>query len=146
MMKTEAERLAAAVNAMRPDWPVASVMTFLSKPEISRRPYRDVAVALAWVATDPLTQTPARLLEAGPWWRATQAQGETFTAASMRCTDHPTEPAGRCQPCERAASEDVDHAALAAAARKTLTAAKADYQAAVRKRRDEYNALKEARG
>ncbi len=145
MMKTEAERLAAATNQLRPDWPVASVMTFLGKPELSRRAYRDVAVALAWVATDPLTQTPARLLEAGPWWRATQTQGETFTAASMRCTDHPTEPAGRCQPCERAASEGVDHAALAAVARKTLTLAKADYQAAVRKRRDEYAALKEAR-
>lgn len=145
MMKTEAERLAAAVNAMRPDWPVTSVMTFLSKPEVSGRAYRDVAVALTWVAADPLTQTPARLLEAGPWWRATQAQGDTFVAAAMRCTDHPTEPAGRCQPCERAASEGVDHAALAAAARKTLTAAKADYQAAVRARRDEYNALKEAR-
>lgn len=29
-----------------------------------------VAVAAVWVATDPDTQTPARLAEPGPWWAA----------------------------------------------------------------------------
>src|SRR5690606_24893959 len=32
---------------------------------------RDVAVAMAWVAADPESKTPARVLEAGPWWAAT---------------------------------------------------------------------------
>lgn len=141
--KTEAERLAAMANQLRPDWPIPSLLTFLAHHKA--RAYRDLAVALAWIATDPATENPGRLNENGPWWRATQAQEGTFVGRSMRCPDHPTETAGRCQPCERAATEGVDHAAHAAAARKTLTAAKADYQAAVRKRRDEYNALKEAR-
>lgn len=125
--KTEAERLAAMAHAMRPDWPIPSLLTFLATQRT--RAYRDLAVALAWVATDPATHTPARLNENGPWWRATQAQDGTFTAPAMRCTDHPAEPAGRCRPCELAASEGVDHQALAAAARQAARDAKAASQA-----------------
>ena len=54
LTKTEAERLAAAANALRPDWPVSSLLTYLSKHKA--RAYRDVAVALAWIATDPQTK------------------------------------------------------------------------------------------
>ena len=70
MNETEADRIAAAANALRPDWPVASLRTLLRRPDLMRRPRRDVAVALTWVACDSTTKTPARVIEAGPWWKA----------------------------------------------------------------------------
>lgn len=69
MNALERARLAAAVNQLRPDWPVASLTTWL-EIHMTDRPYRDAAVVLAWVACDAATETPARALEAGPWWKA----------------------------------------------------------------------------
>jgi hypothetical protein len=56
LTKTEAERLAAAAHALRPDWPVSSLLTYLSRHKASA--YRDVAVALAWIATRRADQDP----------------------------------------------------------------------------------------
>jgi hypothetical protein len=70
----EAQRIAAAMHAARPDWPAASVLTLIRKKLIDR-PRRDVFVALAWVASEPASHTPARVLEAGPWWRAVAIEG-----------------------------------------------------------------------
>lgn len=67
MTGIEIARLAAALNVLRPDWPTASVQTFIEK-ELAHRPLHDTAVALTWIATDPDTKTPRRVLEAGPWW------------------------------------------------------------------------------
>ena len=69
MNETEIGRIAAAANQLRPDWPTASLRTLLEKPELASRPRRDVAVAIAWVACESSTKTPARVLEAGPWWQ-----------------------------------------------------------------------------
>jgi len=66
---TQVSNLAAAVHALRPDWNLRSLTTFVGD-KLRVRAFRDVAVALAWVATDEQTKTPARVLEAGPWWRA----------------------------------------------------------------------------
>lgn len=71
MTKTELVRLAAMASSLRPDWPARSVLTFLTK-EVPMRAYRDVAVALAYVACDEATTTPKRLLEPGPWWLTTR--------------------------------------------------------------------------
>lgn len=70
------DRIAAAVNMLRPDWPVASLRTLMGKPELRNRPARDVAVAMTWVACDPRSETPARVLLAGAWWRAANANAE----------------------------------------------------------------------
>ena len=70
MNENEIERIAHAANALRPDWPIGSIRTLLSKPELAHRPRRDVAVALTWVACESKSKTPARVLEAGPWWQA----------------------------------------------------------------------------
>jgi hypothetical protein len=70
MNDIEAQRIAAAINQLRPDWPVASLVTLLARPGLTHRHRRDVAVALAWVACDADTRTPARVLEDGPWWTA----------------------------------------------------------------------------
>ena len=96
--QTQAHRLAAAVNALRPDWPAASLSTFIRK-NLAERAYRDAAVALAWVATDPETQTPARVLENGPWWRATMAEQGTLSAITHRCPEHPAHAAWSCPEC-----------------------------------------------
>ena len=108
--RDETERLAAMANALRPDWPVKSLATFIVN-ELTRRTYREVAIALAWVATDPATDTPKRMLEAGPWWNASRAQAATVSVVVTRCGDHPEHFAARCPACEEANRGEVDHQA-----------------------------------
>ena len=71
MNQTEAERLAGAIAALRPDWPARSLLTFITRSLVDRA-YRDATIAFVWVATDPTTDSPGRVLEHGPWWRAAQ--------------------------------------------------------------------------
>jgi hypothetical protein len=70
MNEVEISRIAAAISDLRPDWPAAPIRSLLNRPELKNRPRRDVAVALTWVACEADTKTPARVIEAGPWWRA----------------------------------------------------------------------------
>ena len=94
----ELQRLAAMANALRPEWPIRSLLTLLTKH--AARPYRDLAVALAWVATDARTKTPARLAEAGPWWTATSmAEGAGPGQSSPMCPEHTDQKAGHCGGC-----------------------------------------------
>lgn len=83
MNPTQIQRLAAAVNALRPDWPTQSLTTFLHR-NLETRDWRDTATAMAWIATDPDTRTPARVLEAGPWW-PTVADGPAPASREPRC-------------------------------------------------------------
>ena len=75
MNEVEISRIAAAISDLRPDWPAASIRSLLNRPELKNKPRRDVAVALTWVACERETKTPARVIEAGPWWTA--ASGST---------------------------------------------------------------------
>jgi hypothetical protein len=68
MNDTEIGRIAAATNALRPDWPLESLRTFIAT-KLATRARRDVAVALAYVACESDTVTPARVLSPGPWWK-----------------------------------------------------------------------------
>jgi hypothetical protein len=107
----ELERLAHAANALRPDWPVRSVLTALARDHTDRA-YRDLAVALVAVATDPRTKTPARLAEAGPWWHAARALDDTATEYRFeRCAipGHGSYRADNCGACrsERIARDDA---------------------------------------
>lgn len=79
MNDAEAQRIAAAINIARPDWPMSSLLSFV-RNNLMTRPRRDVFVALAWVASESETQTPARVLESGPWWRAAGIEGATGAA------------------------------------------------------------------
>lgn len=92
MNEHEIGRLAAAAHQLRPDWPANSLRTFITK-NLADRPRRDVAVALAWIACEPNTATPARVLEAGPWWRAAAVEGETHVNHVR------TDPAHLCGTC-----------------------------------------------
>ena len=116
MSQTEAHRLAASINALRPDWPLASLSTFI-RTKLADKAYRDATVALAWIATDEKTTTPARVLEAGPWWRAATAGDGTVSAISQRCPVHPDQRAGWCLACEDEAAPPETVPDLAAAVR-----------------------------
>lgn len=70
----EAQRIAAACHEAKPDWPATSLLTFIRK-NLIHKPARDVAVMLAWIAFDPGTHTPARVLQQGPWQRAAGVEG-----------------------------------------------------------------------
>lgn len=119
--QTEAARLASAINALRPEWPTQSLLTFI-RDKLSHRAYRDAAVALTWAACDPTTLTPARVLEAGPWWNATTAQGATVSAISHHCPipGHGDQKAWDCKHC---ADEVADAAAGLAKVRAELARA-----------------------
>ena len=78
MNEHEIDRIASAFHVLRPDWPHASLRTFIAK-NLADKPRRDVAVALAWVSCESNTATPARVLENGPWWKATNAEASSTT-------------------------------------------------------------------
>ena len=88
---TDITRIAAIVNCARPDWLQASLTTLISQ-HLAHRPYRDTLIALVWVAADPATQTPKRVLEAGPWWDAVAAGNGVAPATPSNTTL-----AGRCR-------------------------------------------------
>lgn len=101
LSRTEVERLAAMANALRPDWSVKSLCTWLLEAHATKA-YRDVAVALAWIATDPATRTPKRMDELGPWWTAARAASSDANDTHYpRCTEpgHKSFPAANCGAC-----------------------------------------------
>lgn len=89
----EAQRIAAAMHELRPDWPTNSLLTLLRKKLIDK-PRRDVTVALSWVACESNSATPARVLEAGPWWRAACIENTTSATTSF-------DPATCCTVCSK---------------------------------------------
>lgn len=68
MNSRQIDLIAAAINQLRAGWSVASIQAVLNDKRIRNRPARDVAAAMAWIATDEATRKPTRILEAGPWW------------------------------------------------------------------------------
>lgn len=72
----EIERIASAIHAARPDWPTAQLRTLITE-KLADRPRRDVFVALAWIASEPASANPYRVLESGPWWIAAAVAGDT---------------------------------------------------------------------
>jgi hypothetical protein len=119
MTPIEAARISAAIAVIRPDWPERSIRTLLADPPLSQRIFRDVLVALAYVAADPQTHTPGRILHAGPWWQIGNPEPEPTRA--IRCPDchaahMPTEDHQCRRPSSRtAAHTDRMRAALSAA-------------------------------
>ena len=107
LTRADIERLAAAANALRPEWSVRSLCTLINT-NLSVRAYQDVAVALAWIATDPKTKTPGRILELGPWWRAS-VDGTTPIHYS-RCQEpgHTSYSATNCGACRSEALEATE--------------------------------------
>jgi hypothetical protein len=94
MNEHERDRIAAAMNAMRPDWPTKQLQTLLALPQLAERPRRDVTVALAWVACETASASPYRVLEAGPWWRAAAVEGDSRRLEHLK-------PEERCKTCSK---------------------------------------------
>lgn len=68
LTRLEGERLGAAIHALRPDWPLTSLLTFIKRNE--NKPLLELTIELAWVAQLPDSKTPARIDADGPWKRA----------------------------------------------------------------------------
>jgi hypothetical protein len=96
LIQPQIERLAAMANALRPDWQLRSIQTHIENNH-THRAYRDLAIALAYVATDSESSTPARLNQPGPWWRASLIGDETPT------------PPRRCETCHGYHTPDAPH-------------------------------------
>ena len=93
LTRNEAERLAAAIHSLRPEWPAASLLTFLGKNK--DRPLLEITVELAWVAQLPETRTPARIAEDGPWKRAIGGREHNTSAHIRRPADDDCATCGR---------------------------------------------------
>ena len=142
--ENEIQRLAAMTNQIRPEWPVKSLVTFINRDHAAR-PYRDLAVALAWIATDARTKTPARLSEAGPWWTATSmTEGQGPTQSRMRCAEHEGNHAGHCQICVDLAVPRPDGFVVPRPVRPTVWAKPAGEPADLQRVRDRADADNEA--
>jgi hypothetical protein len=98
MNEHETDRIADAMNRLRPDWPLKQLRSLLADPRITTRPRRDVTVALAWVACESASASPYRVLQAGPWWRAAAIEGEQQHF-------QPLAPAERCRVCGRSRTD-----------------------------------------
>ena len=100
MTEVKPSRTAAAISALRPDWPAASSRSLLTRPELKNKPRRDVAVALTWVACERDTKTPARVIEAGPWWRAAAVEGDTTTSHTGKTVGRQADGRNVCGICD----------------------------------------------
>lgn len=112
--KTEIERIAAAMHALRPAWRTDSLRTFLTKHHADR-PFADLAVAAVAVTLDERTTTPHLLNQHGPWWVAAYEASRHGTPTvgpglEPRCEKpgHEHELARNCRCCasERLAGEE----------------------------------------
>lgn len=99
MNEHEIDRLASTFHVLRPDWPHGSLRTFIAK-NLGNRPRRDVAVALAWIACESNTATPARVLGAGPWWRAAAVEGDVTTTHTGRTVGRSADAREVCGICD----------------------------------------------
>jgi hypothetical protein len=79
--RTEAERIAIAIHAIRDDWPITSLVTLISR-DLASWPLLDVGVGLMHVALERtldgkwLTASPARVKENGPWRHVGSIDGD----------------------------------------------------------------------
>ena len=105
LTRNEAERLAGAIHSLRPEWPAASLLTFLGKHK--DRPLLEITVELAWVAQLPETRTPARIAEDGPWKRAIGGREFNTSAHIRRPSDDDCATCGR--PRDTHGPIDADH-------------------------------------
>jgi len=123
----ELTRIAGMAAALRPDWNASSVRAYLGK-HFREHTYQDLAVALAACATDPHTATPARVSEAGYWWKTTGVLAgrsevpEVGPGRGVRHCDrarHEHEAHGTCRLCraERLAGDEPERPAPTVPAR-----------------------------
>lgn len=107
--RNEAERIANAIIAIRPDWNQAQVMGVLADPRIrERRTFHDALVAMTSLAADASTRQPTRIFEHGPWWELLAPKTtERNTSASIRRQAH--DDCGICSRSKAVCARDDSH-------------------------------------
>lgn len=68
LSKKDAEKIATAVNAIRPDWSINGLMAVLGDPRCRNRATNDLTIAFIALAVDESSRKPTRIYEHGPWW------------------------------------------------------------------------------
>lgn len=119
----DAEILATLVRRFRPragepgHWNQAGTVKAIQD---CKAPLSETAIALIRLACDPSVRTPALLNSDGHWWhRAAKGEQPSEAAARYRqvaCPEHPTQPAGACQPCTVARGPELTPEQIAAEA------------------------------
>lgn len=74
MNESEASRIAAVVNLIRPTWRIGLIMSVLEDARMIHRTYADAMVAMVAMAVDPMSKKPGRIHEPGRWWLTVTAQ------------------------------------------------------------------------
>lgn len=102
MTKIQAEKIAAAVNTIRPDWDITGITAALGKARNEGEAWQ-VAIAAIAAAANTNNRTPAVLALPGEHWRparltTTPTQG---LGRRPRCTvyGHESYPADNCAGC-----------------------------------------------
>ena len=105
--RDDIERVAQAMHAVRLDWPVRSLVTYLADHH-GQHPYRALLVAGVVVASDARTQTPKLLEQHGAWWIAAQAAmgGDYTDRLEPRC-DKPGHGSYIARNCGACRSEEL---------------------------------------
>jgi hypothetical protein len=98
--KTEAQALATFISRVRTDWDHPGVMAAIHKAR-DLGSAAAIGAALCRLAENTQLRTPALLAEPGAHWAGTTV---ATRQPPQRCTDHPTQPAGRCTQCEHLAT------------------------------------------
>lgn len=89
--RTEAERIAAAINTLRPDWPIPQLITLIA--ELRTWPLLDLATGLTHVAVERdldgahVSRSPYRVKEPGPWRTARAAATQDAERAERERRD-----------------------------------------------------------
>ena len=137
LTKSQAERLATYVCGMRRDWSHSGVMAAIQAAVKTTADGYDIARAINNLAADPTVKTPALLSKPGPWWRNPAGENVAPADGTMRCHDHPGQPASGCAECRATPKATDDTIATAMEeARAALAAGRAALRAKAERNRD----------
>ena len=101
MTRDQAEKIAHAVHAIRPDWDTPGIIAALSRSR-DRADTWQVAIAAITAAADNTNRTPAVIPLAGKHWQtATTGTSPVISARTPRCQvyGHEGYPAHNCAGC-----------------------------------------------
>lgn len=98
MTKPQADAIAAAVHAVRPDWDTTGVLAALARARERAEPWQVAAAALI-AAGNPDNRTPGVIPLAGGHWTAIVVERHVDHRTEPRCEEHPHELAWNCRCC-----------------------------------------------